>query len=663
MTTHIQEGDLLWQPSEEVKQQSNMMAYMHWLERTKQVTFGTPNDLWEWSVTHLEAFWRSIWEFFSIEATITPTTVLVERKMPGACWFPGTELNYAQHIFRHATSKQPALLFQSEREPLCEVSWEELRQKVGALAQSLRSLGVQRGDRVAAFLPNIPQAMITFLACASIGTIWSSCSPDFGTRSVIDRFKQIEPKVLFAIDGYQYNGKIFDKRQVITELQQSLPSLSKTVLVPYLFKDEGRADLSETVTWDEMVAQPTELVFEQVPFDHPLWILYSSGTTGLPKAIVQGHGGILLEHLKALVLGFDLKAGDRVFWYSSTGWMRWNVLVSVLLTGATSVLYDGSPAYPSLDVLWQLAEQSRMTYFGTSAGYLLSCLKAGLEPGTTHDLSKLQAMGSSGSPLPPEGFQWVYEQVKKEIWLASASGGTDVCGGLVGGNMLLPVRAGELQSRALGAKVEAFDEQGRSLIDEVGELVITAPMPSMPLFFWNDPDGQRYHESYFSVYPGVWRHGDWIKILPSGSAVISGRSDSTINRMGVRMGSSEIYRVVEDLPEVLDSLIVGVERSEGRYYLPLFVTLKEGIVLDDALKATIRQAIRHHVSPHHVPDEILVTPEAPRTLNGKKLEVPIKKLLMGVPVEQAINADAMANPQAIQFFLQFASTLHTQQER
>jgi len=398
-----------------------------------------------------------------------------------------------------------------------------------------------------------------------------------------------------------------------------------------------------------------------VPFDHPLWILYSSGTTGLPKAIVQGHGGILLEHLKALALGFDLKEGDRFFWYSSTGWMMWNILVSVLLTGATSILYDGSPAYPSLDVLWQLAEQSGITSFGTSAGYLLTCLKAGLQPGTAHDLSKLRAMGSSGSPLPPEGFQWVYEQVKKDLWLASASGGTDVCGGLVGGNILLPVHAGELQSRALGAKVEAFDEQGRSLIGEVGELVITAPMPSMPLFFWNDPDGQRYYESYFAVYPGVWRHGDWIKILPSGNAVISGRSDSTINRMGVRTGSSEIYRVVEDLPEVLDSLIIGVERRGGRYYLPLFITLKEGVVLDDTLKTTIRQAIRQHVSPHHVPDEILAIPEIPRTLNGKKLEVPIKKLLMGVLVEQAVNIDAVANPQAFQFFIAFAETLQAQQ--
>lgn len=652
---------MLWQPSEEVKQQSNMTTYMHWLERTQQVTFRTPNELWEWSVTDLEAFWRSIWDFFSIQATTTPATVLVERKMPGARWFPGTELNYAQHIFRHASATRPALLFQSEREPLREVSWAELRQKVGALAQALRSLGVQRGDRVASFLPNIPQAMMAFLACASIGAIWSSCSPDFGTRSVVDRFRQIEPKVLFAIDGYQYHGKIFDKRQVVAELQQSLPSLSKTVLVPYLFKDEKTADLAEALSWDEMIEHHAELTFEQVPFDHPLWVLYSSGTTGLPKAIVQGHGGILLEHLKALALGFDLKEGDRFFWYSSTGWMMWNILASVLLTGATSVLYDGSPAYPSLDVLWQLAEQSGMTYFGTSAGYLLTCLKAGWQPGTAHDLSKLRTMGSSGSPLPPEGFQWVYEQVKKEIWLASASGGTDVCGGLVGGNILLPVRAGELQSRALGAKVEAFDEQGRSLIDAVGELVITAPMPSMPLFFWNDPDGQRYDESYFAVYPGVWRHGDWIKILPSGSAVISGRSDSTINRMGVRMGSSEIYRVVEDLPEVLDSLIIGVEWGGGRYYLPLFITLKEGVVLDDALKTTIRQAIRQHVSPHHIPDEIVAVPEIPHTLNGKKLEVPIKKLLMGVPIEQAVNIDAMANPQSIQFFIEFADTVQAQQ--
>ena len=653
MTRPIQEGDLLWQPSEQMTQ-SNMAQFMLWLEQTKGVTLRDYTALWEWSITGLEAFWESIWEFFQVQASVPPMTVLAKRMMPGACWFPGAELNYAEHIFRNATSQRPALLFRSEREPLREVSWEELQQKVGALAQTLRSLGVEQGDRVAAYLPNIPEAVIAFLACASIGAIWSSCSPDFGSHSVLDRFKQIEPRVLIAVDGYQYNGKAFDRRTVVAELQQSLPNLIKTILVPYLFKGKEKIDGPDTLRWNDVVAGQTDLTFEQVPFDHPLWILYSSGTTGLPKAIVQGHGGILLEHYKTLILASDLKPGDRFFWYTSTGWMMWNMLVSSLLTGATALLYDGSPAYPSLDTLWELAEQAGMTLFGTSAGYLLSCLKAGQKPGSTYQLSRLRAIGSSGSPLPPEGYQWVYEHVKRNIWLTSSSGGTDICGGLVGGCPLLPVRAGELQCRALGARVEAFDEQGRSLIGEVGELVITEPMPSMPLYFWNDPDGQRYRESYFNYYPGVWRHGDWIKILPTGSAVISGRSDSTINRMGVRMGSSEIYRVVEDLPEVLDSLIVGVELPGGRYTLPLFIVLTEQGILDDTLSAKIRESIRVNVSPHHIPDDILVIPEVPRTLNGKKLEVPIKKLLQGLPSEKAVNSDAMSNPAAMQFFIEYA---------
>ncbi len=659
MTRPIQEGDLLWQPSEQMKQQSNMVQFMRWLEQTKGVTLRDYMALWEWSITDLAAFWESIWQFFQVQASMPPATVLAERTMPGARWFPGAELNYAQHIFRNATSQRPALLFRSEREPLREVSWEELQQKVGALARSLRSLGIERGDRVASYLPNIPEAVIAFLACASIGAIWSSCSPDFGGRSMLDRFKQIEPRVLIAVDGYQYNGKVFDKRSVVAELQQSLPGLKKTILVPYLFKDEETIAGPDTLMWNDVVAGHADLTFEQVPFDHPLWILYSSGTTGLPKAIVQGHGGILLEHYKTSVLASDLKPGDRFFWYTSTGWMMWNLLVSSLLTGAAAILYDGCPIYPSLDALWELAEQTGMTFFGTSAGYLLSCLKAGLKPGATYHLNKLRTLGSSGSPLPPEGYQWVYECVKQDIWLTSSSGGTDICSGLVGGCLILPVRAGELQGRALGARVEAFDEQGRSLIGEVGELVITEPMPSMPLYFWNDPDGKRYHESYFNVYPEVWKHGDWIKILPTGSAIISGRSDSTINRMGVRMGSSEIYRVVEDLPELLDSLVVGMELPGGRYTMLLFIVLRDQGILDDILKAKIRRSIRDNVSPHHVPDDILVIPEVPRTLNGKKLEVPIKKLLQGLPPDKAFNSDAMSNPGAMEFFIEYAQRFHT----
>ena len=657
MAVPIREGTLLCEPSEKMKQQANLTTYMQWLESEKGLHFDIPEKLWEWSVNRLEEFWASIWEYFHIKYSKPYQAVLTERKMPGAQWFSGAELNYAEHVFRNATSSRPALVFQSETKPLTEISWEELSQKVSTVAQALRAMGVQRGDRVVAYLPNIPETVIAFLASASLGAVWSSCSPDFGTRSVIDRFQQIEPKVLFAVDGYIYNGKAIDRRATISELQQSLPTLQKTVLVSYLFPELSAEGYNNAMLWQDMQQTNTALSFEQVPFDHPLWVLYSSGTTGLPKAIVQGQGGILLEHIKNLYLGLDLKEDDRFFWYTTTGWMMWNLLLGGLLIGTTVLLYDGSPSYPDMNSLWQYAEKSGMTFFGTSAGYILGCMKAGIEPGTTFNLSKLRGLGSTGSPLPPEGFQWVYDQIKKDIWLASVSGGTDVCSAFLGGSILLPVHAGELQCRSLGAKVESFDENGRPLIDEMGELVITEPLPSMPLFFWNDPQEKRYRESYFDVYPGIWRHGDWVKITSRGSAVIYGRSDSTINRKGIRMGSSEIYRVVEDIPEVLDSLVVGIERPGGNYYMPLFVVLKPGVELDAALRTKIRDKIRSTLSPHHVPDDIIAIAEIPRTLNGKKLEVPIKKLFMGVPLEKAISVDSMSNPQAMQYFVEFVHNL------
>ena len=659
MGTASGDETLLWEPSEELKQQATLTRYMQWLEREKGLYVRDQEELWHWSVSHLEDFWASIWDFFSVKASRPYTSVLADRKMPGAQWFGGAELNYAEQVFRNASVGYPALLFQSERHPLRAVSWEELSRNVGSVANALRALGVKPGDRVVSYMANLPETVIAFLACASIGAVWSSCPPDFGTSSVIERFQQIEPKVLFAVDGYQYNGKEVDRRSVLSELQQALPTLHTTVLLPYLSKDTDTEGETSMVLWHDFLSSDTTLTFEQVPFDHPLWVLYSSGTTGLPKAIVQGHGGIVLEHLKSVGLSLDLKPGDIFFWYTTTGWMMWNILVGGLLVGTTILLYDGSPAYPTLNMLWKLAQESGMTFFGTSAGYITSCMKAGLEPGTTYDLSKLRALGSTGSPLPPEGFGWVYEHVKRDIWLASISGGTDVCSAFVGGSVLLPVYAGELQCRALGAKVEAFDEQGHPVINEVGELVLTEPLPSMPLYFWNDPGNTRYQESYFDVYPGVWRHGDWIKITPRGSAIIYGRSDSTINRQGIRMGSSEIYRVVEALPEVLDSLIVGVELPGGKYYLPLFVVLREGVELDDALKAKIKQQLRTNVSPHHVPDEIIAIEEVPRTLSGKKLEVPVKKLLMGMPIEKAISMDALNNPQAMEYFIEFAQKMRT----
>ena len=653
----IKEGTILWEPTEEFKNQANITKYLRWLESEKGLSFQDYNSLWQWSVTEIEDFWQSLWEFFNIKAAKPYTRPLSERKMPGAEWFQGAELNYTEHVFRHMSSERPALLFQSEIRPLTEVSWEELYRRVAAVAGSLRNMGVKRGDRVAAYMPNIPQTVIAFLACASIGSTWSSCSPDFGTRSVLDRFNQIEPKVLIAVDGYQYGGKAFDLKPAVDALQQSLATLEKTILVPYLKPDARPAGSTDMLIWDDMLTQAAELKFEHVPSVHPLWVVYSSGTTGLPKALVHGHGGILIEFMKFSKLHMDIHPGDRFFWFSTTGWVMWNILQGSLLSGATPILYDGSPGYPDLNVLWDLAARSKMTFFGTSAAFLTGCQQAGLEPGRQYDLSRLKAIGSTGSPLPVEGFKWVYERVKSDVLLGSTSGGTDPCTGFLGSCPLLPVRAGELQCRCLGVNARAFDESGNSLIDQVGELVITEPMPSMPLYLWNDPANNRYLESYFEMYPGVWRHGDWVKFTSGGSGVILGRSDSTINRLGVRMGSSEIYAALGDLPEVADSLVIGFETASGNYMMPLFVVLAEGVELNAALKRKINTRIRSALSPRHVPDEIYAVADVPRTLNGKKLEVPVKKILTGIPVAKAVNLDSMGNPESIKFFTEFARHL------
>jgi acetoacetyl-CoA synthetase len=653
----IQEGTVLWEPSNSLVCHSTMYTYMQWLNAHYDLSVDTYAQLWQWSVEHITDFWRSIWDFFEVEAAQPATEVLAGHIMPGYRWFVGAELNYAQQVFRHATSNQPAILFQSELQPLVAMSWAELRQQVASVAAGLSEMGVQRGDRVVGYLPNIPAAVIAFLACASIGAVWSSCSPDFGSPSVIDRFTQIEPKVLFAVDGYKYGGKSFERRSVIAELQQALPTLEQTILIPYLDPAATVAELPHTRLWNTLPTVEAPLTFEPVPFDHPLWVLYSSGTTGLPKPIVQGQGGILLEHLKSLSLHLDLKPGDRFFWFTTTGWMMWNFLVGGLLLGCTILLYDGSPASPDMSVLWEFAAETKMSFFGTSAGYITACMQNELEPARRFDLHALRGVGSTGSPLSPEGFQWVYNHVRADLLLASISGGTDVCTAFVGGCPILPVHAGEIQCRCLGVKAEAFDAQGQPVIDEVGELVITEPMPSMPLFFWNDPGNQRYIESYFSLYPGIWQHGDWVKITARGSVVIYGRSDSTINRMGVRMGTSEIYRAVQTVPEVVQSLVIDLQ-IQGKDYMPLFVVLREDAVLDADLKTRIKAGIRQALSPRHIPDEIFAIPDVPRTLSGKILEVPVKKILMGIPVEKAANPDSMSNPQSLQYFVDLATRLN-----
>lgn len=651
----ITEGSLLWQPTPEIIENANLTRYMHWLAEERGLILDSYPDLWRWSVDNIADFWESLWIYFDLKASQPATTILGSHDRPGAEWFVGTKLNYAENIFQKINIQQPMMLYKAEDEPLQEISWQKIYEHTRQVAHALNEMGVQSGDRVVAYMPNIPETMVAVLACASLGAVWSSCSPDFGSRSVLDRFTQIEPKVLLTVDGYNYNGKAFDRRDVVAELQTSLPTLEKTILVTNLADtSEG---LKDTVLWTDILAETPpegELRFAQVPFDHPLWVLYSSGTTGLPKPIVQGHGGILLEHVKATVLHNDLKPNDRFFWYSSTGWMMWNYLLGSLLSGCTIILYNGSPGYPNMEILWQLAEESGMTYFGTSAAYISACIKANIKPNQVYDLSRIRAVGSTGSPLSLAGFQWIYENVNRHLALESLSGGTDLCTAFVGGARTMPIYAGEIQGASLGAKVQAFNEAGQAVLDEVGELVITEPMPSMPLYFWNDPTNERYLASYFELFPGIWRHGDWIKFNERGGCIIYGRSDSTINRQGVRMGTSEIYQAVESLPDILDSLIIDLEALGRESYMPLFVVLREGATLDDDLKQQIRQKLRQDVSPRHVPDDIIAIEQVPYTLSGKKMEVPIRQILLGQDVEKAANLGAMRNPEAIQFFVDFA---------
>jgi acetoacetyl-CoA synthetase len=639
MTTGVvTPGTLLWEPPADIRETSRIGRYLAWLKSERGLVFADYAALWEWSVTDLPAFWQSVWDWSGVVSHASATAVLEAEGMPGARWFPGATLNYAENVLRMpgiADDETVVHAYSQSREPVA-LTARSLREEVRRVRAGLKARGVGKGDRIAAYAPNIPETYVLMLASASLGAVFSSCAPEFGARSVIDRWIQIEPKVLVATDGYRYGDKDVDRRGEIAAIREAIPSIEHVIIIGYL--DEGG-------DWDQLDgADPLE--FEPVPFDQPLYVLYSSGTTGLPKPIVHGHGGILLEHLKILALHHDLGPGDRFFWFTTTGWMMWNYLASGPAVGAAIVLFDGNPAWPSLNALWDLVDTAGITYFGTSAPFLLACRKAGLTP-----RKALKGLGSTGAPLPPEGWAWVYEAVSPDLQLISLSGGTDVCTGFVGGVPLLPVRAGVITCRVLGARVEAYDPVGKPVVGELGELVITAPMPSMPVGFWNDHDGSRYREAYFDVFPGVWRHGDWITVGHDGSCVITGRSDATLNRGGVRLGTAEFYSVVEGLPEVADSLVVHLDKPDDpNGELLLFVVLTEGAELDDALRARIAKELRGALSPRHVPDAAHQVRALPRTLSGKKLEVPVKRILTGTPVESAAAKGALANPDSLTAF-------------
>lgn len=655
----IKEGDLLWTPTSEWVERTNFTHFMKWLQAERGLKFADYNELWRWSVEDIDGFWQAIWDYYSIKSSTPVQEVLGKRTMPGAEWFPGARLNYAEHVLRNERPGANAVMFLNEVTPLTGVAWEDFAAQVRVLATHLRQMGVKPGDRVVAYLPNIPQAMIAMLATTAIGAIWASCSPDFGSRGVLDRLSQLSPKVLFCVDGYRYGGKPFDRTAELGEIIGGLGSLEQVIFLPYL-DAAAQPPVATAQRWDAiMKSEPVsaqDFRFEQLPFAHPLWTLFSSGTTGLPKPIVHSHGGIILEMHKLLHLHLDFRRDERAFFFTTTGWMMWNFLASGLLVGVCPVLFDGNPAYPDPDVLWKMTQDCGSSFFGASPTYVDIMAKAGIVPGKKYDLSKLRAIMPAGSPVSPECTAWFYDNVKKDLWVATGSGGTDCCTGFVGGVPTLPVYAGEIQACSLGVAAYAFNDKGEAVVDEVGELVITQPLPSMPVGFWNDADGSRYRESYFETFPGVWRHGDFFRTNRRGGCFVLGRSDATLNRQGIRIGTAEIYRALATLEEVDDALIVNIDLPGGKFFMPLFVKLRGEQKLTPELEKRMCARLRQEYTPRHVPDKIFQVPAIPLTLTGKKMEIPVRKILLGIPADKAANQNAMSNPASLDYFVNYTRT-------
>ncbi|MEU1518609.1 acetoacetate--CoA ligase [Streptomyces sp. NPDC005811] len=656
----VAEGDLLWTPGPQRIAAARVTRFTDWLARERGLRFAGYDALWHWSVTDLEGFWGALWDYFGVRSATPYSAVLGSREMPGAEWFPGARLNYAEHVLRQERPDADAMISCAEGAAPAGLPWADFAGRVRVLATRLRALGVRPGDRVCGYLPNVPEAAVAMLATTAIGAVWASVSPDFGSRGVIDRLGQLRPKVMFCVDGYHYGGKTFDRRDEVRRIADALPGLEHVVLLPVLDDGDAAPAVPGALRWDEMLDHPPVpaegFAFAHVPFDHPLWVLFSSGTTGLPKAIVHGHGGILLEQLKLQTFHMDLGPGDRPLFFTTTGWMMWNFLISSLLVGACPVLYDGNPAHPEPDVLWRIAQDTRTTFFGASPAYVDLMTRAGVVPGERYDLSALRTVMPAGSPVSPACTAWFHANVGADLWIATGSGGTDCCTGFVGGVPTLPVYAGEMQARSLGVAAYAYDERGRAVVDEVGELVITQPLPSMPVTFWGPDGDERYRRTYFEDFPGSWRHGDFFKVNARGGCFVTGRSDATLNRQGVRIGTAEIYRVVEALDQVTGALVVSLDLPDETFFMPLFVALDDGVTLDPVLERTIRDRLRREYSPRHVPDRIIQVPAVPTTPTGKKLEVPARRILLGTPVEQAADRSAVADPRALDALARYART-------